>query len=68
MTAKEMFKLLGMPLYVDNDYHIIYGNLDYQITFAKKYKMYWFSKDGQINYDLHKAITQQIKELEEGLK
>ena len=76
MTAKEMFEALGCVIDIENEYddNIIYknvhGNANYYIDFClidRTYQTYGFAKGHDINnpidIKMHKAITQQMKEL-----
>ena len=67
MIAKKMFKILGYE-YADNNALISYDNPSLNIiTFDLKYKTYYtqldISEHMDISPSVHKAITQQMKEL-----
>jgi hypothetical protein len=68
MTAKEMFAECGLTEIADFEHYIlIYGlnSDDLSITFYKALKYYEVSVSdgGAVDMELHKAITQKLKEL-----
>ena len=66
MTAEQMFKELGykkcvsIPGYTDGSFEYIKEN-EYYVAFIRYDKSYYSNKF--IGVELHKAITQQMKEL-----
>jgi hypothetical protein len=66
MTAEEMFAECGLDTIVTfPHYFVVYGQNsdDLSITFYKGLKCYEVSDGGAVDMELHKAITQKLKEL-----
>jgi hypothetical protein len=66
MTAKEMFAECGLTEIADFEHYIVVydqNSDDLSITFYKGLKYYEVSDGGAVDMELHKAITQKLKEL-----